>query len=393
MTEKGAAKLGAYLGVYFSRSKQNPTEVPELHSLPLPPRVRPNRERAKPAKPAAKSSALAKRTERCVVQGVPWSSGASRRAEMQVDMQGAATPTKRQRCVAARSTPPPRSADADAVVKEELTTQVGDLRLHLSKNNATGYVDVSRVGNRFQARRWIGGDGRSIALSLGCFSTAVEAATEVARFRMRTDARSFTPPVRSMGHSCPPHAHSRSNARAAEVAAAEEETEEAEEAVEVEAEEVEAEEDELELEVEVEVEEEEEDDDELLLLLKGPAHSEEEEEEGGQERARTPPPRAEAPPVASAKAARNAKSKTAKPVGRRYGSSNKGRKDGQWYQSKYELEPGVSMVCLAAIDKETGHAVRGVLPSPATAAAHGEIGGGHSPSCPPSPQFTTRNHR
>eukprot|EP00964_Phaeocystis_antarctica_P003893 scaffold2085_cov52-Phaeocystis_antarctica.AAC.1 len=147
VTEKGAAKLGAYLGVYFRRSKQNPTEVPELHSLPLPPRVRPNRERAKPAKPAAKSSALAKRTERCVVQGVPWSSGASRRAEMQVDMQGAATPTKRQRCVAARSTPPPRSADADAVVKEELTTQVGDVRLHLSNNNATGYVDVSRVGN------------------------------------------------------------------------------------------------------------------------------------------------------------------------------------------------------------------------------------------------------
>ena len=379
VTEKGAAKLGAYLGVYFSRSKQNPTEVPELHFLPLPPGARSNRERAKPAKPPS-AGGVSKRTERCIVQAVPWSSGASTRAEM----QGAATPTKRQRCVVARSTTPPRSADADAeddaVTKEELTTQIGDVRLHLSKNNATGYVDVSRVRDRFQARRENGS-------SLGCFSTAVEAATEVARFRMRTEARSFT---RGTGHSCPPHAHSQSDARAAEVAAAEEETEGAEEAEEVEAEEVEAEEDEVE--VEVEVEEEEDDDDELLLLLKGPAHSEE-EEEGGQDRARTPPPRAEAPPVASAKAARKAKSEPAKPVGRRYGSSNKGRTDGQWYQSKYELEPGVSMVCLAAIDKETGHAVRGVLPSPATAAAHGETGGGHSPSCPPSPQFTTRKHR
>ena len=55
--------------------------------------------------------------------------------------------------------------------------------------------------------------------------------------------------------------------------------------------------------------------------------------------------------------------------GRPYGSTNKlnGRKvlfgkqnKGQWHLGKYELQPGVSMVCLAAVDKETGHAQRGV---------------------------------
>ena len=108
--------------------------------------------------------------------------------------------------------------------------------------------------------------------------------------------------------------------------------------------------------------------DEPLLLLKGPAHSEEAEEEEGEDCARTPPPREEVRPVASAKAARKAKSAPSKPVGRPYGSNNKvkGRKEGQWYQGKYELQPDVSMVCLAAIDKETGHAERGELPSPVT---------------------------
>ena len=55
--------------------------------------------------------------------------------------------------------------------------------------------------------------------------------------------------------------------------------------------------------------------------------------------------------------------------GRPYGSMSKvngrkvlfGKQDkGQWHQGKYELQPGVSMVCLAAVDKETGHAQRGV---------------------------------
>ena len=60
----------------------------------------------------------------------------------------------------------------------------------------------------------------------------------------------------------------------------------------------------------------------------------------------------------------------ARPPGRPYGSTNKvngrkvlfGKQDkGQWHQGKYELQPGVSMVCLAAVDKETGHAQRGVI--------------------------------
>ena len=64
----------------------------------------------------------------------------------------------------------------------------------------------------------------------------------------------------------------------------------------------------------------------------------------------------------------------ARPPGRPYGSTNKvngrkvlfGKQDkGQWHQGKYELQPGVSMVCLAAVDKETGHAQRGMHPSPA----------------------------
>ena len=99
VTEKGAAKLAAYLGVYFSRSKKNPTEVPELHFLPLPPRARAEREAAKPAKP-------------------PSAGGTSKRSEMQV----AATPAKRQRRVRVRGTSPPtsppRSADADEAEAE-----------------------------------------------------------------------------------------------------------------------------------------------------------------------------------------------------------------------------------------------------------------------------------
>jgi len=64
-----------------------------------------------------------------------------------------------------------------------------------------------------------------------------------------------------------------------------------------------------------------------------------------------------------------------RPPGRPYGSTNKvkGRKvlfgkqnKRQWHQGEFELEPDVSMVCLAAIDKETGHAERGELPSPVT---------------------------
>ena len=52
-----------------------------------------------------------------------------------------------------------------------------------------------------------------------------------------------------------------------------------------------------------------------------------------------------------------------KPVGRPYGSNNKAARkaqEGQWGQGKYSLQTNVSMVCLAAIDKRTGHAERGV---------------------------------
>ena len=71
-----------------------------------------------------------------------------------------------------------------------------------------------------------------------------------------------------------------------------------------------------------------------------------------------------------------------RPPGRPYGSTNKvkGRKvlfgkqnKRQWHQGEFELEPDVSMVCLAAVDKETGYAERGgyTLPlSPVTASAH-----------------------
>ena len=126
---------------------------------------------------------------------------------------------------------------------EELTTQVGGLQLHLSTKSTTGYFNVARVGNRFQARIRKQGRGKErLSVSLGCFSTAVEAATEVARFRMRTDAGSFTPPVRGTGHSRPSHTHSRFDAGAAEAAAAEEEEAEAEEVEAEEVEEAEAEE-------------------------------------------------------------------------------------------------------------------------------------------------------
>jgi hypothetical protein len=105
VTEKGAAKLAAYLGVYFRRSKKHPTEIPELHFLPLPPRARAEREEAKPAKP-------------------PNAGGASKRSEMQL----AATPAKRQRCVPVRGTSPPtsppRSADADEAEAEAEAVRV-----------------------------------------------------------------------------------------------------------------------------------------------------------------------------------------------------------------------------------------------------------------------------
>ena len=105
VTEKGAAKLAAYLGVYFSRSKKNPTEVPELHFLPLPPRARAEREAAKPAKP-------------------PSAGGTSKRSEMQL----AAIPAKRQRRVRVRGTSPPtsppRSADADEAEGEAEAVRV-----------------------------------------------------------------------------------------------------------------------------------------------------------------------------------------------------------------------------------------------------------------------------
>ena len=103
------------------------------------------------------------------------------------------------------------------------------------------------------------------------------------------------------------------------------------------------------------------------LLLSSPAGSEEVVVLEGRDCARTPSPRAEAPPAASAKVARKPKRAPPKRIGRPYGSSNKakGRTEGEWHQGKYELQPGVSMVCLAAVDKETGHAQRGVHPSPA----------------------------
>jgi hypothetical protein len=109
----------------------------------------------------------------------------------------------------------------------------------------------------------------------------------------------------------------------------------------------------------------------------------------GRDCARTPSPRAEARPAASAKVARKAKCAPPKRIGRPYGSSNKvkGRREGQWHQGKYELQPGVSMVCLAAVDKETGHAQRGVHPSPCTR----ETGGGHTLSSHPSPRLTSRS--
>ena len=71
-----------------------------------------------------------------------------------------------------------------------------------------------------------------------------------------------------------------------------------------------------------------------------------------------------------------------RPPGRPYGSTSKGKgrkvpfgkqNQGQWHQGEFELEPDVSMVCLAAVDKETGYAERGgyTLPlSPVTASAH-----------------------
>ena len=107
--------------------------------------------------------------------------------------------------------------------------------------------------------------------------------------------------------------------------------------------------------------------DKALLLLSSPAGSEEVVVLEGRDCARTPSPRAEAPPAASAKVARKAKRAPPKRIGRPYGSSNKvkGRREGEWHQGKYELQPGVSMVCLAAVDKETGYAQRGVHPSPA----------------------------
>ena len=91
-----------------------------------------------------------------------------------------------------------------------------------------------------------------------------------------------------------------------------------------------------------------------------------------------------------------AKQALPRPPGRPYGSTNKvnGRKvlfgkqnKGQWHLGKYELQPGVSMVCLAAVDKETGHAQRGVHPSPCTR----ETGGGHTLSSHPSPRLTSRS--
>ena len=91
-----------------------------------------------------------------------------------------------------------------------------------------------------------------------------------------------------------------------------------------------------------------------------------------------------------------AKQALPRPPGRPYGSTNKvnGRKvlfgkqnKGQWHLGKYELQPGVSMVCLAAVDKETGHAQRGVIAfSRRRHYLHTEEGGGgHAPvsSSPP----------
>jgi len=308
VTEKGAAKLAAYLGVYFSRSKKNPTEVPELHSLPLPPRPRANREKVKPAKPAKPPSV----------------GSASKRTDMQV----AATPTKRQRYVAARSTSPLRSA-------------------------ATNEDAAEAEGG--------GSDANEAAVCAACGSAEDEPGSNDILLCDACDAgyhmRCLQPPLEAVPPGdwfctqCEPQMAGCGGAEAGE---------------------------------------------EPLLLLKGPAHSEEAEAAEGQDCARTPPPRAEARPVASAKAARKAKSEPSKPVGRPYGSNTKanGRKEGQWYQGKYELQPDVSMVCLAAVDKETGHAERGVLPSPLSRHRRRtrEIGGGHNLSSPPSPQLTPRKH-
>ena len=87
-----------------------------------------------------------------------------------------------------------------------------------------------------------------------------------------------------------------------------------------------------------------------------------------------------------------------RPPGRPYGSTNKvkGRKvlfgkqnKRQWHQGEFELEPDVSMVCLAAIDKETGHAERGELPLPSppldTNLTRREGGRAHSRLLPSSP--------
>ena len=110
-----------------------------------------------------------------------------------------------------------------------------------------------------------------------------------------------------------------------------------------------------------------------------------------------------------------------RPPGRPYGSTSKGKgrkvpfgkqNQGQWHQGEFELEPDVSMVCLAAVDKETGYAERGgyTLPlSPVTASAHiahtrresrdkrgseGTLSSSRPPLTPASPSpFTHRKHR
>ena len=52
------------------------------------------------------------------------------------------------------------------------------LRLHLSSNNATGYLGVTNVRGRFQAKVQ-GAHGQV----LGCYATAVEAAVAYARYK------------------------------------------------------------------------------------------------------------------------------------------------------------------------------------------------------------------
>ena len=267
VTEKGAAKLAAYLGVYFRRSKKHPAEVPELHFLPLPPRARAEREEAKPAKP-------------------PNAGGASKRSEMQL----AATPAKRQRCVPVRGTSPPtsppRSADADEAEAEAEAVRVR-VRVRVGE------------GGRVRVEAEADSDVNETTVCAVCGSAEDE-------------------PGRDDVLLC-----------------------------------------------------------DAVVVLEG------------RDCARTPSPRAEARPAASAKVARKAKCAPPKRIGRPYGSSNKvkGRREGQWHQGKYELQPGVSMVCLAAVDKETGHAQRGVHPSPCTR----ETGGGHTLSSHPSPRLTSRS--